>query len=232
MEAIEVVVIGAGQAGTATSHELSERGVEHVVLEAERPGFSWSQRWDSFTLVTPNHAILLPGGPYVATTHTATFRVARSRSTSGRYAAGLAAEVRSGTRADRLRPAEAVATSSTRPRPSRGRSSSPARPQRPTTPAPALPGARGGRLHRLPGAPGRCGPRRGGRQSACQIAEELAPPGRAVTPAGAALSAPEGRRRLCWPTPGPRRAWRRSPRQRAARREPGYRTRTNDSDDT
>ena len=37
-EEIDVVVIGAGQAGLATSHELAQRGVEHVVLEASVPG--------------------------------------------------------------------------------------------------------------------------------------------------------------------------------------------------
>ena len=63
-EEIDVVVIGAGQAGLAASHELALRGVEHVVLEAESPGSSWAHRWDSFTLVGPNHLLLLPGAPY------------------------------------------------------------------------------------------------------------------------------------------------------------------------
>jgi putative flavoprotein involved in K+ transport len=107
MEAIEVVVIGAGQAGAATSHELSERGVEHVVLEAERPGFSWSRRWDSFTLVTPNHAIRLPGGTYVGDDPHGYLPRCEIEEHIRTYAAGLAAEVRSGTRVDRLRPAEA-----------------------------------------------------------------------------------------------------------------------------
>ncbi len=63
-EDIDVVVIGAGQAGLATSHELAARGVEHVVLEAETPGSSWRHRWDSFTVVGPNHLVQLPGAPY------------------------------------------------------------------------------------------------------------------------------------------------------------------------
>ena len=107
MESIEVAVVGAGQAGTATSHELSERGVEHVVLEAERPGFSWSRRWDSFTLVTPNHSIRLPGGSYVGDDPHGYLPRAGIEQHISTYAAGLAAEVRSGTRVDRLRPAEA-----------------------------------------------------------------------------------------------------------------------------
>jgi hypothetical protein len=36
-----VVVIGAGQAGLAVSHELTTRGIEHVVLERARVGQSW-----------------------------------------------------------------------------------------------------------------------------------------------------------------------------------------------
>lgn len=107
MESIEVVVVGAGQAGTATSHELSERGVEHVVLEAERPGYSWSRRWDSFTLVTPNHSIRLPGGSYVGDDPHGYLPRAGIEQHISTYAAGLAAEVRSGMRVDRLRPAEA-----------------------------------------------------------------------------------------------------------------------------
>lgn len=61
---VDVLVIGAGQAGLAVSHELDAAGVEHVVLEADRIGRSWAQRWDSFCLVTSNHTIRLPGGEY------------------------------------------------------------------------------------------------------------------------------------------------------------------------
>jgi putative flavoprotein involved in K+ transport len=61
---IEVVVVGAGQAGLAVSHELSEAGVDHVVLERDRIGQSWRGRWDSFCLVTPNWFCQLPGHHY------------------------------------------------------------------------------------------------------------------------------------------------------------------------
>jgi len=61
-EQIEVVVVGAGQAGLAVSYYLRAFGVEHVVLERGRVGESWrSARWDSFTLVTPNWMTRLPG---------------------------------------------------------------------------------------------------------------------------------------------------------------------------
>jgi putative flavoprotein involved in K+ transport len=51
---IDSVVVGAGPAGLATSAALSERAVEHVVLERGRAGSSWrTQRWDSLRLNNP-----------------------------------------------------------------------------------------------------------------------------------------------------------------------------------
>ena len=59
---VDVVVVGAGQAGLAVSYYLRAFGIEHVVLERGRVGESWrSARWDSFTLVTPNWMTRLPG---------------------------------------------------------------------------------------------------------------------------------------------------------------------------
>jgi putative flavoprotein involved in K+ transport len=61
-EPVDVVVVGAGQAGLAVSYYLRAFGVEHVVLERGLVGESWrSARWDSFTLVTPNWMNRLPG---------------------------------------------------------------------------------------------------------------------------------------------------------------------------
>ena len=61
---MSVVVIGAGQAGLAVSRGLMVRGVEHVVLERAGVAQAWRDRWDSFTLVTPNWTMDLPGSPY------------------------------------------------------------------------------------------------------------------------------------------------------------------------
>jgi putative flavoprotein involved in K+ transport len=59
---IDCAVIGAGQAGLATSYHLSRLGVEHVVLERGRVGETWrTARWDSFHLNTPNWCTQLPG---------------------------------------------------------------------------------------------------------------------------------------------------------------------------
>lgn len=61
----DVVVVGGGQAGLAASWHLRERGVEHVVLERETAAHAWqTNRWDHFTLVTPNWQCRLPGFPY------------------------------------------------------------------------------------------------------------------------------------------------------------------------
>ncbi|MDH5355454.1 MAG: NAD(P)/FAD-dependent oxidoreductase, partial [Gammaproteobacteria bacterium] len=62
MKEIDTVVIGGGQAGLSTSFWLKQHGISHVVLERGEVGESWrSQRWDSFTLNTPNHLNILPG---------------------------------------------------------------------------------------------------------------------------------------------------------------------------
>jgi putative flavoprotein involved in K+ transport len=63
-ERVPVVVVGAGPAGLAVSHELAALAVDHVVLERGRLGQSWRDRWDSFCLVTPNWYVQLPGGEY------------------------------------------------------------------------------------------------------------------------------------------------------------------------
>lgn len=63
-ERVPVVVVGGGQAGLATSHELSTLGVDHVVLERGRIGQTWRDRWDSFCLVTPNWSVQLPDALY------------------------------------------------------------------------------------------------------------------------------------------------------------------------
>jgi putative flavoprotein involved in K+ transport len=65
-ESIETVIVGGGQAGLATSYFLKRFGHEHIVLEkAAQAGNVWrNDRWDSFTLVTPNWAFRLPGAEY------------------------------------------------------------------------------------------------------------------------------------------------------------------------
>src|SRR5712691_8308945 len=65
IESVDVAVIGAGQAGLATSWFLAQAGADHAVFDRGRVAETWrSRRWDSFCLVTPNWAVKLPGATY------------------------------------------------------------------------------------------------------------------------------------------------------------------------
>ncbi|MEO5897047.1 MAG: NAD(P)-binding domain-containing protein [Vicinamibacterales bacterium] len=65
MERITTVVIGAGHAGLAASRILSDRSLDHVVLERGEVANSWRrERWDSLRLLTPNWQSRLPGYRY------------------------------------------------------------------------------------------------------------------------------------------------------------------------
>jgi cation diffusion facilitator CzcD-associated flavoprotein CzcO len=57
----DVIVIGAGPAGLATSRELARRGVEHALLERGEVANSWANFYDSLTLHTGKHMSALPG---------------------------------------------------------------------------------------------------------------------------------------------------------------------------
>jgi putative flavoprotein involved in K+ transport len=62
---VDVAIVGAGQAGLATSWFLAQAKVDHVVLDAGRVAETWrTRRWESFRLITPNWAIGLPGIAY------------------------------------------------------------------------------------------------------------------------------------------------------------------------
>ena len=62
-EHIDTLIVGGGQAGLATSYWLTQQEHPHLVFEqATTPGHVWrDERWDSFTFVTPNWMIRLPG---------------------------------------------------------------------------------------------------------------------------------------------------------------------------
>src|SRR5271155_1262076 len=62
---VTTVVIGAGHAGLAMSRCLSERSIDHVVLERGEVAHTWrTERWDSLRLLTPNWQSRLPGFGY------------------------------------------------------------------------------------------------------------------------------------------------------------------------
>jgi len=66
---VDVVVIGAGQAGLAVGHFLARRRRHFVILEAgPAVGAAWRDRWESLVLFTPRRydalpAVALPGDP-------------------------------------------------------------------------------------------------------------------------------------------------------------------------
>ena len=52
---VTTVIVGAGHAGLAMSRRLTDRSIDHVVLERGEVANSWrTERWDSLRLLTPN----------------------------------------------------------------------------------------------------------------------------------------------------------------------------------
>ncbi len=100
----ETVVIGGGQAGLSVSHELLAAGVAHVVLERAAVAQAWRDRWDSFTLVTPNWTLDLPGGPYAGDDPEGHVDRDEIVAYLQAYAAQHAGEIREGVRVDALGP--------------------------------------------------------------------------------------------------------------------------------
>jgi putative flavoprotein involved in K+ transport len=66
-ELVDVIVIGAGQAGLALGHHLARRGTDVVLLDAgPEVGHAWRSRWDSLRLFSPAEYDGLPGMPFPA----------------------------------------------------------------------------------------------------------------------------------------------------------------------
>ncbi|MGB8381378.1 MAG: NAD(P)/FAD-dependent oxidoreductase [Dermatophilaceae bacterium] len=61
---VDVLVVGAGQAGLSTGRALQRVGLRFLILEAaEQPGGSWPRYYDSLTLFSPARFSALPGLP-------------------------------------------------------------------------------------------------------------------------------------------------------------------------
>jgi putative flavoprotein involved in K+ transport len=66
-ERVQVIVIGAGQAGLSVGYCLARQGLSFVILDANaRIGDSWRKRWDSLRLFTPAKYDGLIGMPFPA----------------------------------------------------------------------------------------------------------------------------------------------------------------------
>jgi len=94
------VVVGAGHAGLAMSRRLTERSIDHVVLERGEVANSWrTQRWPSLRLLTPNWQTRLPGHPYDGDDPDGFMPAADLAATITRYARLISAPVRTATTA-------------------------------------------------------------------------------------------------------------------------------------
>ncbi|MFD3755485.1 FAD-dependent oxidoreductase [Streptomyces sp. NPDC058622] len=59
---VDVVVVGAGQAGLSSAYHLTRAGLDHVVLDhSPRPGGAWQFRWPSLTYGRVHGMHSLPG---------------------------------------------------------------------------------------------------------------------------------------------------------------------------
>ena len=91
------VVVGAGHAGLAMSSRLTERSIDHVVLERGEVANSWrTQRWSSLRLLTPNWQTRLPGHDYAGDDPEGFMPAAGVVATLATYARLIGAPVRTG----------------------------------------------------------------------------------------------------------------------------------------
>src|SRR5688572_21914531 len=92
------VVIGAGHAGLAASRYLTDRSIDHVVLERGEVANSWRrERWESLRLLTPNWQSRLPGYAYTGEEPDGYMAMPDVVGFISRYAEVTAAPVRSHT---------------------------------------------------------------------------------------------------------------------------------------
>jgi putative flavoprotein involved in K+ transport len=111
---VDTLVIGAGQAGLATSHWLTKAGVEHLVVDRrDRLGGGWHDRWDGFHLVAPNFTVMLPGMPYAGPDPDGFMSRDEIAAHVAEYASVIGAPVRLGTAVTSLTWADGLFTAST-----------------------------------------------------------------------------------------------------------------------
>lgn len=99
------VVIGAGHSGLAMSRCLTDRAIDHVVLERGEVANSWrTQRFDSLRLLTPNWMTRLPGHRYRGDDPDGYLTVPEVVDLLDTYAKEVAAPVLTGTTVTAVRP--------------------------------------------------------------------------------------------------------------------------------
>ncbi len=102
---VDTLIIGAGQAGLALSYHLTNGRRDHLLLERGRVGERWrSERWDSFTLLTPNWQTDLPGFAYTGGDPDGFMGRTEVVDLFERYARSFGPPVRTGVVVHRVRP--------------------------------------------------------------------------------------------------------------------------------
>ncbi|AMP98717.1 Monooxygenase [Pedobacter cryoconitis] len=96
--AVDVLIIGAGQAGLAMSYCLKQRNIHHILLERGEIAQRWrSESWESLRLLTPNDQTNLPSWPYQGDQPEGFMRVSEYISFLEDYARSFDAPILSGT---------------------------------------------------------------------------------------------------------------------------------------
>jgi len=99
------VIIGAGHAGLAMSRRLTERGVDHVVLERGEVANAWrTERWPSLRLLTPNWQLKLPAFTYAGSDPDGFMLAGEVVDVISRYATAIDAPVHTQTTVRSVRP--------------------------------------------------------------------------------------------------------------------------------
>src|SRR4051795_3675439 len=107
MRTTTAVIIGAGHAGLAMSRRLTERSIDHVVVERGEVGNSWrTERWDSLRLLTPNWMNRLPGQAPPVDDPDGFMTMSEVVAMLASYASHIGAPVHTGTTVTRVRKAE------------------------------------------------------------------------------------------------------------------------------
>ena len=109
-ETVTAVIIGGGQAGLAMSASLTERSIDHVVLERGEIGNSWkTERWDSLRLLTPNWMTRLPGFAYDGDDPDGYMTASETASFLDRYRRSIDAPIVEGVTVTAVRPLDSDA---------------------------------------------------------------------------------------------------------------------------
>jgi len=104
---VTTLVIGAGHAGLAASRFLTDRSIDHLVLERGDVANSWRrERWDSLRLLTPNWQTRLPGHAYDGPDPDGYMSAGEVAAFIDGFARASAAPVRTQTAVTSIRPAD------------------------------------------------------------------------------------------------------------------------------